>query len=83
MIVLANFDPILIPIGLPQFLSKHLVVHDGRSHFFSFFDAPKDDTDEVQVVLRENFQVTLILAMLEAIVESNDRCTEVILYRLA
>jgi hypothetical protein len=81
--VLANFDPILIPIGLPQFLSKHFVVHNGRSHFFPFFDAPEDDTDEVQIVLRENFKVALVLTMLETIIEGNYCGTEIVFDRFA
>lgn len=59
-----------------------LVVHQCGGHFSFVFDAPKDHTEEVQVVFGEQGEISLVFSVFEGKLEGKDSCTEIVLQGL-
>ena len=75
-VVVDDLNTVFIPVGTSKLLSEHFIVHHSWSHLFSLLHAPENYTDEIQIIIRKHLQVPLILAVLEAVVKSDDSRTE-------
>lgn len=83
LVMCANVDSVLVPVASSQLLFQLIIVHHGWSHFLLVFHTPEDNTDEIEVVIRQCFKISVIFTLFESVLKSHDSRTEIILDRLA